>query len=379
MVQVPVDAVFFILEVKRDSIIRDTTIALQNADPQDLRRPLKVRFAGEQGVDEGGVAREFFRILSQHLFSPEYGMFTSDPESNYLWFHPASFNDPGDFWVVGALLGLAVYNNLPGLDVNFPLALFKKLKGLPVTVDDMRRVFPSQAASLQAVRAWTAPEGLSAREADELFQNIFCLDFSVSFEVFGEPQTVTLLESGVVNVDQPAPPVTLERREEFVEAYKEWYLTTGVKNYFEPFKEGFTRVCGGSKVFDCLSPMELEAIVCGEKDLDFTHLRKSAKVMETEVPFGTGYIEEFWSIMESFDAEKKRQFLNFVTGSDLAPVGGLEQLNLKIHRNGGEPTDKLPTAHTCFNLLMLPEYYDREKLARKLVSAIENSDGFGLE
>mgnify|MGYP003345288733 CR=1 FL=1 len=35
----------------------------------------KVKFANEDGVDEGGVAREYFRLLSEQLFSPEYGMF----------------------------------------------------------------------------------------------------------------------------------------------------------------------------------------------------------------------------------------------------------------------------------------------------------------
>lgn len=66
-------------------------------------------------------------------------------------------------------------------------------------------------------------------------------------------------------------------------------------------------------------------------------------------------------------------------GSDLAPVGGLERLALKIQRNGGEPTDRLPTSQTCFNLLMLPEYSDEAKLRRLLTTAIENAEGFGLQ
>lgn len=76
---------------------------------------------------------------------------------------------------------------------------------------------------------------------------------------------------------------------------------------------------------------------------------------------------------------RKRQFLNFVTSSDLAPVGGLERLELKIQRNGGEPTNQLPTSHTCFNLLMLPEYESKEKLRKLLLLAIENAEGFGLQ
>ena len=47
-------------------------------------------------------------------------------------------------------------------------------------------------------------------------------------------------------------------------------------------------------------------------------------------------------------------------------------------KNGVEPEDRLPTAFTCFNLLLLPQYESKEKLKRKLLKAISNRHGFGL-
>ena len=44
-----------------------------------------------------------------------------------------------------------------------------------------------------------------------------------------------------------------------------------------------------------------------------------------------------------------------------------------------EPTNRLPQAHTCFNLLLLPEYGSKEKLRTLLRQAIDHADGFGLE
>ena len=44
----------------------------------------------------------------------------------------------------------------------------------------------------------------------------------------------------------------------------------------------------------------------------------------------------------------------------------------------GEDSDQLPSAHTCFNHLLLPNYSTREKLKEKLLIAIINSEGFGL-
>lgn len=61
-----------------------------------------------------------------------------------------------------------------------------------------------------------------------------------------------------------------------------------------------------------------------------------------------------------------------------APVGGLGKLTLIIQRFGPD-SDRLPTAHTCFNYLLLPEYSSEEKLKSRLLTAIENAQGFGLQ
>jgi len=374
-IQVPASALFFILEVSRDNLVADTMSALKMADVENLRKPLKVKFSNEDGVDEGGVAREFFRLLAAQLFQPEFGLFKIDSDSQFLWFDMASANDEQDFWTAGALIGLAVYNNIPALECNFPPAVFKKLKGLPVTLADLHRLFPSQGVSVQAVLDWLPPLGMSPDETDQCFQETFCLDFAVGYETpDGVHKTTNLLGE---ECGEP-PPVNFKRREEFVELYKDWHLSRSVEKQFKAFESGFSRVCG-SPVFNCLSWSELEAIVCGERDLDFEHLRKGAQVVESEVAFTDGYLDAFWEMALAFDAEQKKQFLNFATGSDLAPVGGLERVQLKVQRNGGEPTSRLPTSHTCFNLLLLPEYGDQDKMRRLLLLAIENADGFGLE
>jgi hypothetical protein len=64
--------------------------------PQDLKKPQRVTFLSEdgrvveEGVDQGGVSREFFQLLVGQLLSPEYGMFIEVEESNSRWFNTAS-------------------------------------------------------------------------------------------------------------------------------------------------------------------------------------------------------------------------------------------------------------------------------------------------
>ena len=41
--------------------------------PSDLKKQLVVVFDGEEGVDEGGVSKEFFQLIVEELCHPNYG------------------------------------------------------------------------------------------------------------------------------------------------------------------------------------------------------------------------------------------------------------------------------------------------------------------
>jgi ubiquitin-protein ligase E3 A len=51
-------------------------------------------------------------------------------------------------------------------------------------------------------------------------------------------------------------------------------------------------------------------------------------------PVFSFHIREFWEIVHSFTDEQKRLFLQFTTGTDRAPVGGLGKLKMIIAKNG---------------------------------------------
>lgn len=51
-------------------------IAMEN--PADLKKQLYVEFEGEQGVDEGGVSKEFFQLVVEEIFNPDIGKYFSD-------------------------------------------------------------------------------------------------------------------------------------------------------------------------------------------------------------------------------------------------------------------------------------------------------------
>ena len=100
---------YLVLKVHRDNILEDTLTQISNGS-LNFKKPLRVAFIGEPGVDEGGVRKEFFLLLNKQLFDPMYGMFTYNDKQRLYWFNGQSHEPPINFELIGILMGLAIYN-----------------------------------------------------------------------------------------------------------------------------------------------------------------------------------------------------------------------------------------------------------------------------
>ncbi|GFR90953.1 ubiquitin-protein ligase E3A [Elysia marginata] len=346
-----------ILIVRRDNLVRDTLTQLQGKNPNDFKKPLKVIFQGEEAVDEGGVRKEFFMLLLREVMDPIYGMFKTY-SSNLQWFNSSTFEDSSMFHMIGTLCGLAIYN-FTIIDLHFPLALFKKLLKKPVMLDDLMELMPDVGRNLQSILEY---EG-------EGFEDLFCLNFEIMQEQFGETKPVELCPGG------KNKEVHNGNKLEYVNLYVDFLLNKSVQEQFTAFSEGFHAVCGGV-VLDLFHPQELQAMVVGNEDYDFQELEKNT-TYKGEYFRQHQTINFFWEVFHEMSLVDKKKFLLFLTGSDRIPVFGMKYLKMTIQPTGGGE-DFLPVAHTCFNVLDLPKYTTRENLKQKLLLAIQQTQGFGL-
>ncbi|KAL1919135.1 uncharacterized protein VTP21DRAFT_2517 [Calcarisporiella thermophila] len=357
-----VNSPFLVLEVRRDHIIRDALYQLESRNPQDLKKQLKVQFVGEEGVDEGGVQKEFFQLVVREMFDRKYGMFKQNEESRLSWFYANPFDDESaldEYRLVGRMIGLAIYNSVI-LNVNFPLCLYKKLMNQPVGLDDLSQLDPTLGRGLQQLL-----------DFDGDVEPAYNWTFQVELESFdGHRHAYDLKPNG------SSIKLTNDNRKEFVDLYVSFLLTKSVERQFQAFKEGFDMVCANSAI-RMFRPEEVEQLVCGSQDLDFEALEKVTRYdggWRQDSPV----IRNFWEIVHSFSDEQKKRLLAFTTGSDRVPIGGLAKLQFVIAKNGGD-SDRLPTSHTCYNVLLLCEYATKEKLRERLITAISNySEGFGM-
>eukprot|EP00871_Galdieria_phlegrea_P003686 jgi/Galph1/4318/GphlegSOOS_G2983.1 len=353
------DSPYCYLHVRRASLVQDALSVISNADPRELRKPLRVVFLGEEGVDEGGLQKEFFQLIILELFAPDYGMFVYNEQTRYHWFCVDCFEVEDNFKLVGIIIGMAIYNGVI-LDLHFPPLIYKKLLDWPSDLDDVKEAFPEIGQSLQAVLEY---------EGDDMKEQ-FMMTFSTEYEFFGERRTYDLVPDGSkISLEQ-------SNKQEFVQRYIEYLTDVSIHSQFDAFSKGFFWMLSGPalKIF---RPDELEVLVCGQRHLDFEALER-VTVYEGRFSQETPIVKWFWEIVHEMTLEEKLHLLSFVTGSDRAPVGGLGRLRFVIQRAGSD-TDRLPTAHTCFNVLLLPEYSSKDKLRDRLLTAIKNAQGFGLQ
>uniref|UniRef100_A0A7S4BN04 HECT-type E3 ubiquitin transferase n=1 Tax=Chrysotila carterae TaxID=13221 RepID=A0A7S4BN04_CHRCT len=348
---------FFVLTVRRDHLVDDTLDALACSVIGNLLKPLRVVFEGEPAIDEGGVRKEFFQLLCEALFDANFGMFAWNAEARTFWFSTASYEAEAEFFLVGLVIGLAIHNGVI-LDLHFPPLLYRRLMNEPVVFDDLREVQPDLHRGLCALRQF---------EGD--VESTFMADHTIVTNSFGHSVVHELVPDGA-NV-----PVTNENREEYLRLYVDYLLVSGVRVQFDAFQRGFLKLCDGP-AFSFLTALELEELTCGTPVLDFKALQSATKydgyTPESQV------VQWFWEVVFAFELEEKKALLFFATGCDRAPVGGLGKLKFVIQR-AGDDSMNLPHAHTCFNLLSIPEYGSRGKLRDRLTIAIHNSQGFGLQ
>ncbi|KKY14550.1 putative e3 ubiquitin-protein ligase pub1 [Diplodia seriata] len=353
------------VKVRRSHIFEDSYHEVMRQSAGDLKKRLMIKFDGEDGLDYGGLSREFFFLLSHEMFNPFYCLFEYSAHDNYtLQINPHSGINPEHlnyFKFIGRVVGLAIFHRR-FLDAFFISAFYKMILKKKITLQDMEGVDADFHRNLQ----WTM---------DNDINDVLDLTFSTDDERFGETVTIDLKPGGR-DIE-----VTNENKREYVELITEWRIQKRVEEQFNAFITGFHELIPADliTVFD---ERELELLIGGIADIDVEDWKKHTDYRGyTE---SDEVIQNFWKCIRSWDAEQKSRLLQFATGTSRIPVNGFKDLQgsdgprrFTIEK-AGEMT-QLPKSHTCFNRLDLPPYKTYEALNQKLTIAVEETVGFGQE
>uniref|UniRef100_A0A1Q3EUS2 E3 ubiquitin-protein ligase n=1 Tax=Culex tarsalis TaxID=7177 RepID=A0A1Q3EUS2_CULTA len=352
------------IKIRRTSILEDSYRIINSITKVDLlKTKLWIEFEGEAGLDYGGLAREWFYLLSKEMFNPYYGLFEYSAMDNYtLQINPFSglCNEEhlNYFKFIGRIAGMAVYHGKL-LDAFFIRPFYKMMLQKQIDLKDMESVDTEYYNSLLYIKE---------NDPSELM-----LTFSVDEESFGTTSQRELKPDGA-NIE-----VTNENKDEYIRLVIEWRFVARVKSQMQSFLDGFGSLVPLHllKIFD---ENELELLMCGIQSIDVNDWKRNT-LYKGDFYANHVVVQWFWRAVLSFNNEMRARLLQFVTGTSRVPMNGFKELygsngpQMFTIEKWGTPAN-YPRAHTCFNRLDLPPYESYSQLKDKLVKAIEGSQGF---
>ncbi|TMW62165.1 hypothetical protein Poli38472_009658 [Pythium oligandrum] len=354
------------ISVRRDHIFEDSYYALRMRSGTELRRKLHISFTGEEGIDAGGVTREWYVILAREIFNPNYVLFTSAADSPTFQPNPLSYVNKDHlsyFEFVGKVIGKAVADGQL-LDAHFTRSFYKHILQLPISYHDMEAIDPEYYRNLHSI-------------LDNPIEDLGLeLTFSAEQSNFGRMEIVDLIPNGR-NIA-----VTDENKMEYVQLVTHHRMATGIRQQIDAFLKGFHQLAP-PELISIFNENELELLISGMPEIDIDDLKANTEYANYKPT--DSVIRWFWNVLYTINHEERALFLQFVTGTSKVPLEGFKALEgmrgtqkFNIHKAFGNP-NALPSAHTCFNQLDLPEYESEEKLRQCLLLAIrEGSEGFGF-
>eukprot|EP00927_Polykrikos_kofoidii_P003483 TRINITY_DN11382_c0_g4_i2.p1 TRINITY_DN11382_c0_g4~~TRINITY_DN11382_c0_g4_i2.p1 ORF type:complete len:3793 (+),score=824.17 TRINITY_DN11382_c0_g4_i2:147-11525(+) len=353
------------LRVRRNEIFMDSYHQLRMRTGEEMRAKIQVQFQGEEGIDAGGVAKEWYSALAKDIFNPNYALFVQ-AGGKACTYHPnpmSYFN--GDhllfFQFIGRVIGKAIHDG-HNLEAWFTRGFYKHMLGRKVIPADLEAFDPEYFSNLK----WMLDHDIT--DIVELF-------FSAESDELGSQKIVDLKPNGR-NIG-----VTNANKHEYIQLMSEHKMTNSVRQQIDAFLKGLHEIVP-PELLSLFDDKELELLISGLPDIDIEDLKANTEYHNYTPQ--ADQVQWFWKVLSEFSQEQRAWFLQFATGTSRVPVEGFKGLigmrgpqKFSIHRAFG--ADRLPSAHTCFNQVDLPEYPSEEILRDKLMQAVsEGHEGFGF-
>ena len=290
------------MNVRREFLLSDSMAAVMSLSAKDLRKVWRFEFIGEVGIDAGGLAREWFELVTEECFDPAMGLWQPCATNQMcLQINPASeISCPDDhlyyFRFIGRVMGKAMFDRqlVKGHMVKH---LYKHILGWPIMFNDLKDVDEEYYNSLK---------GLKDMGADVEYVGV---DFTVTEETLGVKNTVELIPNGA-NVD-----VIEENLPEYIEACLKYRMLGRCEKQINELLLGFFDVIPEPllTIFDF---QELELLMCGLPEIDIQDWMENTEYSGEYDREGPNHqaCKWFWEVVSDFDHEMRARLLQFVTG-----------------------------------------------------------------
>ncbi|KAG9144122.1 hypothetical protein Leryth_013768 [Lithospermum erythrorhizon] len=297
------------ISVRRAYVLEDSYNQLRMRTNQDLRGRLNVHFQGEEGIDAGGLTREWYQLLSRVIFDKGALLFTT-VGNNAITITNSKLKHLSYFKFVGRMVAKALFDGQL-LDVYFTRSFYKHILGVKVTYHDIEAVDPDYYKNLK----WMLENDVS-----DILDLTFSMDADEEKHILYEKTQVTdyELKPGGRNIR-----VTEETKHEYVDLVADHILTNAIRPQINSFLEGFNELVP-PELISLFNDKELELLISGLPEINLDDLVANAEY--TGYTAASSVVQWFWEVVRGFSKEDMARLLQFVTGTSKVPLEGFKAL-----------------------------------------------------
>lgn len=326
----PVSQGFMRININRVNLLHDSYSAFMSIQPEDMTKIFKFNFLQEQGIDAGGLEREWYTLICQEIFSPQAAFFVpcnnKSGEANSYHINPLvhlvynsetnpryehgglSFVNGNNYLnyyhFIGRVLGKAALSQ-QYVNASLSLPLRKQIINVPITFSDLEFI------------------------DDELYNNLLylqknanivnlCLDFSLTVAFAGKMFTHDLVPGGRDVM------VTDANKTEYLQLRLRHRMLDSIKEPLKRLLQGFYEVVP-LQIISVFDYMELDLLLCGIQDISMDDWVRHTEYLG-EYHARHQVVKWFWRAVEGMTHEERVRLLQFTTGCARLPVQGFKAL-----------------------------------------------------
>lgn len=398
-------------KVRRENIFDDAFAQYYDLG-EGLKEPIQISFVDkfdtiEEGIDGGGVTKEFLTSITNEAFSASNGLEALFVENDQHLLYPnptaleerkatlqqALIKENSPTWnestrdllrryeFLGRIIGKCLYEGIL-VDIHFaPFFLLKwaltggsssatKESGYRANLNDLRDLDEGLYQGLLQLKNYTG--------------NVedFSLNFAVTDNIRTSP-TTTKQTTRELRPNGSDIPVTNENRLVYISLMARYRLQQQPYHQTSDFLRGLGMIISPSWL-SMFNQSECQTLVGGASTVISVDDLRSNSQYGGIYSIGDDGLEHpsvqmFWKVMQSLDDTDRKKVLKFVTSTPRAPLLGFGNLNPRFSiRDSGSDQTRLPSTSTCVNLLKLPVYREEKVLRERLLYSVNAGAGFNL-
>ena len=378
------------LVISRKNILIETFNQFMTNTDLNFYRKLQIFFVDEMAYDDGGVEREWYSGLFKEIFSEKNNYFKEikeKSEAKGTFFISSQMDEKWDknreeyFSFFGRLFAKAILDKiLIPYELNpiiLKYLLFSNYNDDNIeNANEDLNIFDINDIKYFDFEIYNSLMNLLNTNLDNNTDLYFVWNI--------KNKEIELIEGGRNIL------VNNENKNIFINKVVELICFNSIKYELQSFKNGFISIIPLNfiKIF---SIEEFGFILYGQREINLKDWKMNT-IYKGGINEKNEVVQFFWEILEELNNEQLLLFFKFCTGSTRVPVDGFSALpgpknkiikfsiELLNNKNDNDKINKLITAQTCFNTIILPKYKSKQEM-RKAIHIILESDTnyFGLE